>query len=36
MTPKPTLRQAVKGIKEELKQRLDGLYKDNKARKPNF
>ena len=30
VTPKPTLRQAVKGIKEELKLRLNDLYKDNK------
>ena len=30
VTPKPTLRQAVKGIKDELKIRLEELYRDNK------
>ena len=30
VTPKPTLRQAVKGIKGELKIRLEELYRDNK------
>ncbi len=30
VTPKPTLTQAVKSIKEELKQHLDLLHRDNK------
>lgn len=30
VTPRPTLNQAIKGIKEELKQQLDWLYAHNK------
>ena len=30
VTPKPTLNQAIKNIKEELKERLKELYNENK------